>query len=180
MHPIYGKFQRFQNFKKYSYTDISRPDQSLKEELKNFATIYYNSNYRTTYVRDLKNLKEKPSSEVSKARKLQKYYRMHQVTDILIVSYAAYSFFWHYKKGYFHIQTNKKLPLIDLYILGKIVFNVIFFASASFFLLKKASDPIMYEYFQKKEKEWEENALRLAKEKEETGNVFRGVGDKRH
>jgi hypothetical protein len=153
MNPILKKFSSFTEFTKYEYRDVSKPDQTITNKLKNFWFIYSNWKYKTTYIRDMISLTQKTSKEVPKWDKLKLSLTIYKLSDIFIGVYAVHSIFWHYKRNYF----NSGRKLVELYIVTKIILNLFILNGFSFFSLKLISDPILYEYFSKKEEEWEEN-----------------------
>jgi len=153
MNPILKKFSSFTEFTKYEYRDVSNPNQTITKKIKNFWVIYSNWKYKTTYIRDMNSLTQKTSKEIPKWENLKLFLTIYKLSDLILGVYAAHSIFWHYKRNYF----NSGRKLVELYIVTKIILNLFIMNGFSFFTLKMISDPIMYEYFSKKEEEWEEN-----------------------
>ena len=79
-----------------------------------------------------------------------------------MAGYCVHSFVWHFRKGYFH--TGSKLT--EAYIIGKILITLFTLNMCSFFVLKKSSDSIMFEYFNRKEDEWDKMVESKARENE--------------
>jgi hypothetical protein len=151
MNPILKKFSDFASFKKFEYREVSKPNQSVMEKLKNFKLIYFNWKFKTTYMKDLKYLAN-TLSQIGKQR-LKNYHRIYKLSEIMIGCYIIHSFYWHYKNGFFN--TGSKIT--ELYIFGKITMTLCGLSVISFFLFKMICDPIMYEYFSKKEEEWDKS-----------------------
>ena len=153
MNPILKKFSVFTEFTKYEYRDISKPEQSFTEKIKSSWYIFSKWKYKTTYIKDLNSLTQKSSKEVPKWENLKYSLSLYKACEVLIGAYGIHSIYWHYKNKYF----NSGRKLLEIYIITKIIFNIFFFNGINFFSLKTLSDPILYEYFSKKEEEWEEN-----------------------
>ncbi len=157
------KYRKYTNFKKYEYSEISNPYVSFSTKLSNFRKIFFSNQYRSSYYRDVKLLSQKSLAEVKDAKRFHDVLKVHRLTDLIIGSYVFYSFFWHFKKGYFN--SSKGSRLLDLYICGKIVFNIGILSMISYFAFKWYCDPMMYSYYVEKEREWEDKADELNKEK---------------
>lgn len=144
-------FRKFVEFYKYDYRDVSDPNASLRERLKNFKLLYSKWSFKTTYLKDVKYLSTNPDIERGKRKKMSMFYQGYKLTDVLIGIYAVHSLYWHYKRNYF--RTNK--VALEIYIVTKIIFNIILLNSLQFFTMKTVCDPILYEHFTKKEEEWD-------------------------
>ncbi len=162
MNPILKRFAQYSSFHKYEYRDVSKPEQSFTEQLSNFKKIFIKWTFKTSYMKDLKSLKEKSPLEVPRATTLKRNYLFYKFSEVMMLGYCVHSFYWHYQKGYFHSGSK----LAEIYIVGKITGTLFLLSALSFFLLKKSSDPAMYEFFSKKEAEWDRIAESKQKENE--------------
>jgi hypothetical protein len=151
MNPILKKFADHASFIKYEYREVSKPNQSMVEKLKNFKIIFLNWKFKTTYMKDLKYLSNNLSQVGNK--KLKIYYRLFKLSEFMMGCYIIHSFYWHFKNGFFN--TGSKLT--ELYIFGKITITICVFSAISFLFFKMICDPIMYDHFSKKEEEWDKS-----------------------
>jgi hypothetical protein len=162
MNPILKRFAQYSSFHKYEYRDVSKPDQSLSEQFSNFKKIFFKWTFKTSYIKDLKSLKDKSPLDLPGASTLKFNYFFYKLSEVSMLGYCLYSFYWHFKQGYFHSGSR----IAEIYIVGKISATLFVLSAVSFFILKKTSDRVMYEYFSVKEAEWDRNKQSKKKENE--------------
>ena len=156
MNPSIKSYAKFINFEKFEYRNISKPNQTISEKIKNFNFLFFDWKHKTKYMRDLKKIAQNKS--FLKENKLSYFYGAYKTSEYAIGIYCIHSIYWHFKKGFFHTFSI----LTESYIILKISFNVIFMSMISFFILKSLSDPFMFQEYSVKEEEWE----KMAKDKE--------------
>lgn len=141
------KFESFIQYEKYNYTFISKPNQTIKEQIHNTFFIFNNRNHRSNYIKDIVALSNENKFDYDKRKTLLKWNKYYKYSEFLIFGFISFSLRHHYKKGYF--STNSRL--IDAYILGKMLLYIYGFFAFKFSLLKYNLDPILFEYYSVKE-----------------------------
>jgi hypothetical protein len=149
--------KNFVAFQKFEYSQISKPGQSFLEKIKYANKIFFKYSYKTTYVRDLTHLISNPEIQGGRRKILKRNKLFYDLLDIPIVIYGIHSIYWHNKHKYF--LTGRKW--IEVYIMGKIVFTMIALSYLKFFIFKEFSDPVLFEYYNVKEEEWEQKRLTM-------------------
>src|SRR5690242_5244930 len=94
-------FKEFLKFEKYSYSQISKPNQSFKEKFNNFKFIFLNSYNRSAYFKDCKDAISNNNISVQDRQKIKRNNIMYNIGEAGILIYVLSSFRWHYKQGYF-------------------------------------------------------------------------------
>jgi hypothetical protein len=143
--------KEFAEYQKYSYREVSQPNQTFTQKLKNFKKIFFKSTYRTVYFKETKELISNAKVPLKDRNILKTNNKLYNIGEIGIGAYILLTFRWHYKNGYFHNTNN----IIHFYIITKIISCVALMQFSLYFLYKELSDPVMYSYFSKKEEEWD-------------------------
>jgi hypothetical protein len=149
------KYDEFLAYQKFSYRLISKPTQTFIESLRNTKFLFINPSQKSSYFKDIKFLIANEEHNIEQRLKLKSYLKLYKFSDIIILLYGIHSLVWHYRNKFF----NTGSKFVDLYIVGKVALNMVLLAYGSLFIFKYMTDPIMYDYFSKKEREWDELLL---------------------
>lgn len=133
---------------KFSYFDVSKPNQTIFDRFNNCNKIFFNKFYYSSYISDCSFYSEKMVEISSKNRDIvRNRHRYYKFGDYAILSFIGYRIYHHIKKGYF--KTNSRL--LDIYIFLKLTIYLVSLFYLKFYIFKSSIDPFLFEYFSIKE-----------------------------
>lgn len=155
-------YNKHQSKSYFLYCKASNPENNFYQKLKFFFLINFQPRNRSKYYIDSKFLIEETEVlSFDQRQSIKSIQSVDYLLDGLILVLLGFSIKRHYKLGYFSFTSR----LVDVYLLIKFSFYIVFLSSIKFYYYKSMLDQYMFTVYAKKESEMAVYSSKIGQEK---------------